>query len=379
MSGVTGAATPVAQVGDQSGKACEDPMTANLRPIGTLPDWVPSAVRLYLTHTENGCSLREIARAEGVHASTVLRQVRRFENRRDDPLVDCALGRLTQPSAVAKDPTESSAMHHSSPITPKTQAIDETTLDAEARRVLPRLAETGAVMAVAPDMERAVVMRDGAQGAVRLAVLDRPVAEAFALRDWITCVQPGRVSRYEITGAGRTALRRLGAGAGSVRAKGSAVSMDGEDERGTRPVSVESPVTALARRRDREGNPFLTHDLVVAAERLREDFEIAQIGPRVSQDWDRFLTGPIGGSSGSGGGGGHGAGAARDRVSAALRELGPGLADMALRCCCHLEGLETAERRLGWSARSGKIVLRIALLRLRNHYETLGDSGKMMG
>ena len=351
-------------------------MTANLSPIGKLPGWVPSAVRLYLTHTENGCSLREIARAEGVHASTVLRQVRRFENRRDDPLVDCALGRLLQPAPEAPDTTESPAMHHT-PQPPQPQLpIDQAQLDAEACRVLPRLAEPGAVMAVAPDMDRAVVMRDGAEGAVRLAVLDRPVAEAFALRDWITCTQPGRVSRYELSTSGRAALRRLVGGGASAETTST---RDPDDVRRTRPVTVESPVTALARRRDRDGNPFLMPDLVVAAERLREDFEIAQMGPRMTQDWDRFLTGPVQGGRPAQGGGGGGTSAARDRVSAALRELGPGLADMALRCCCHLEGLETAERRLGWSARSGKIVLRIALLRLQRHYEDQGDTGKMIG
>ena len=36
---------------------------------------------------------------------------------------------------------------------------------------------------------------------------------------------------------------------------------------------------------------------------------------------------------------------ARARVAAALRDLGPGLGDMVLRCCCFLEGLEAAERR----------------------------------
>lgn len=328
-------------------------MTANLVPPGRLPDWVPSAVRLYLTHTEDGRSLRDIAREEGVHASTVMRQVRRFETRRDDPLIDTALGRLRQNQAA------------------------EGSLDAEARRILPRLAEAGALLVVAPDMERAVVLRDGPGGATRLAVLDRAVAEGFALQEWIDCVQPGRVLRYQITPAGRAALRRFQAG--EAPAQPSERRFDDDEARGTRPVTVESPVTALARRRDKEGNPFLTPDLVAAAERLREDFEAAQTGPRVTQDWERLLTGPLRSSGPGRGPDLRGASGAKARVVAALEELGPGLADMALRCCCFMEGLETAERRLGWSARSGKIVLRIALLRLLRHYEAQGDAGKLIG
>ncbi len=66
----------------------------------------------------------------------------------------------------------------------------------------------------------------------------------------------------------------------------------------------------------------------------------------------------------------------RAPVAAALRELGPGLGDVALKCCCYLEGLEVTEKTLGWSARSGKIVLRIALQRLKRHYEqTFGPGG----
>jgi hypothetical protein len=55
-------------------------------------------------------------------------------------------------------------------------------------------------------------------------------------------------------------------------------------------------------------------------------------------------------------------------VQRALIDLGPGLADVAFRTCCLQEGLEQVERRMGWSARSGKVVLRIALERLQQHY-----------
>jgi hypothetical protein len=53
---------------------------------------------------------------------------------------------------------------------------------------------------------------------------------------------------------------------------------------------------------------------------------------------------------------------------------------MVLRCGCYLEGLEVTEKRMGWSARSGKIVLRIALQRLKRHYEErYGKSGPLIG
>ena len=39
------------------------------------------------------------------------------------------------------------------------------------------------------------------------------------------------------------------------------------------------------------------------------------------------------------------------------------------------EGLETSEKHLGWSARSGKVVLRIALQRLHRYYDDLNARG----
>ena len=65
--------------------------------------------------------------------------------------------------------------------------------------------------------------------------------------------------------------------------------------------------------------------------------------------------------------------------SSTLRAMGPGLADILVGCCCFEEGLEDFESRQGWSARSGKIVLRIALQRLAHYYDTSPEDEAMIG
>lgn len=362
-------------------------------PAPTVPAWVPEAALRYLAHTESGLPIRELARQAGCHASTVLRQIRKLESRREDRLVDealCCLSRqhfqrVGRTSQISE--TEPEAMTSPSKVS---LPVDADQFDKEAARILRRLTESGAVLAVAQDMEKAVVVRDNASGTTtRTAVVDREVAQAMALKDWIHCKNPGRVSRYSITAEGRASLAALLARAESSAQKGFAEAqasflpargeaVSGATRGRSRYSAPESPLTLLARRRDKAGQPFLSDDLVAAGERLREDFELAQLAPSVTQNWDRFLTGRDQGYVS--GGLSFGAPAnARDRVAAALRDLGPGLGDVALRCCCYLEGLESAEKRMGWSARSGKIVLRIALQRLKRHYEGLGRSAQMIG
>ncbi|WP_127112199.1 DUF6456 domain-containing protein [Shimia sediminis] len=354
-------------------------------------DWVPEAAKRYLLHTEQGLSIRKIARQQHCHPSTVLRQVRKFEGLRDDPLMDEALSRL---SPLFLRPTHQKQNKESaSMVVEKTemdQLPDAETLKREALRILRRLCETGAVLAVAQDMERAVVVREAEGATARTGVVDRAVAQAMVLKDWISCDNPGRISRYRITAAGRSELNKLLAETEN-QAQGFAEAQAGFDACESGPVvtstgramrfsMADSPLTALARRRDRDGSPFLNEFLVAAGERLREDFELAQMGPRDSRNWKKFLSGEdrLGyvtdlGVSGP-------SAMARERVAQAVRELGEGLADVALRCCCFLEGLESAEKRLGWSARSGKIVLRIALIRLSEYYRSqAGGAGRMIG
>lgn len=346
--------------------------------LGEYPDWVPDAARHYLAHTEKGTSIRALARAADCHASTILRQVRRFEGRRDDPLVDDALKALAirHAAQTRKAHKEHASMKQTSARQIASEETGAPNFDQEALRILRRLCEGGAVLAVAREMEMAVVVRDGQDGSTtRTAVAPRDIAQALALRGWISCTDPSaRIIRYHITPIGRTALKQLRAETENKALDRNSTAFGSTFDEDTQKRSYglgETPLAALARRRDRDGRPFLTRELVAVGERLREDFELANLEQDSAIDWTEpsafgqhvlnSLTDP------------------KARVLAALSDLGPGLGDVVLRCCCFLEGLETAEKNMGWAARSGKIVLRIALQRLKRHYEDQGKFGPKIG
>lgn len=347
--------------------------------------WLPEAAIHYVVHTELGRSIRAIARETGYQPSTVMRRVRRFENRREDPLVDGAFNRLSglpfEQSNQDDSPEETQNM--TATIQAQFSPENRQDLTREAQRVLRRLAESGAVLAFAQDMEKAVVVRDLPGGdTTRTAVVDREVAEVMALNEWIRITGKGRISKYMITGVGRAALKRMLSEAGegakpcvsadpfTAQHRNMALAAKDRPARRRRPSYnlSESPLSALARRKDKSGKPFLTDDLVAAGERLREDFEMSQMAMQDVQNWASLLAAP----EMAAGTGNVTAEAARRRMLEALDELGPGLGDVALRCCCFLEGIETTEKSMGWSARSGKVVLRIALQRLKRHYQAQG-------
>lgn len=102
-----------------------------------------------------------------------------------------------------------------------------------------------------------------------------------------------------------------------------------------------------------------------AGERLRGDYERAALGAQVTMQWDRVR---VDGGGGDGGEPGLAHVAAKRRFDAAVRHLGPGLADVAWRVICAGESLPVAERALDWPARSGRVVLTLALDRLAAHY-----------
>nr|WP_311200223.1 DUF6456 domain-containing protein [Leisingera sp. M658] len=330
-----------------------------------------------------------MARKAGCHPSTILRQVRRVETLRDDPLIDEVLtylaGRYQTSSGQSGKPSKSGT----SPGKPAGRGLTAG-FEQEAASVLTLLSRGGAVLAAAEGMEMAVVVREGAESDGQKVAVSRPLAGALALTGWISCARRSRISRYAITPSGRSALNRIIAdqenrararlegGFAEAQTPFLAPEDNGKSSYGRKPRygGSETPLEMLARLSDKDGNSFLTPGMISAGKRLREDFELAQISGHLMQEKLYFTNGSQALRSSSQEAGA----AARKRMTEALQTLGMGLSDIALRCCCHLEGLETAERNLGWPARSGKVVLRIALQHLADYYgETSAQEAELIG
>ncbi len=344
---------------------------------GAFPAWVPAHLRTYLTHVESGVGIRAIARAQGHAPSTILRQIRKAENLRDDPLADAALTRLARSfhRPDTKEPTMNAC-----------KKLEDPTLPRETLHVLRALTEPKTILVLAEGVEDGVVVHNaGNDRPVRRAVVARELAESLVLRGLIEGQTTGRLARYHITTAGRHEAARLMAQAESQRAtaeagEGSVVDARAAfgvpQARGTRkrmrPVGADAPLHVLARRKRANGEAYLEPELVAAALRFRESYEIARMGGSLGTDWEGLVSGRIDGGPAIPGGGSTRRLQAQESLSAAIKALGPDLAETVILGVCHENGMEDIESRLDFPARSCKIVLRIALRSLARHYSAEG-------
>lgn len=141
----------------------------------------------------------------------------------------------------------------------------------------------------------------------------------------------------------------------------------------------ESPLKKLVSLKTKNGTPYLSDHEFQAGERLRRDFEIAQLQPKISANYSA--------TAGSSGKGGHFqvseisdfALDARNRIDAAVSTLGPELSGVALDVCCFLKGLELVERERSWPPRSAKLMLKTCLSVLARHYGISGFENRNSG
>ncbi|MCB2089556.1 MAG: DUF6456 domain-containing protein [Sphingomonadaceae bacterium] len=122
---------------------------------------------------------------------------------------------------------------------------------------------------------------------------------------------------------------------------------------------AESPLSWLHAR------GHLPDRLFDAGERLRADYERAQLGPNVTMRWEPVR---IKGSGDAGLTPTERQIAAKARFDGAMAAAGSGLSDILWRVACAGEGLPDAEKALDWPARSGKLVLKLALERVADFY-----------
>jgi hypothetical protein len=257
-----------------------------------------------------------------------------------------------------------------------TPRLAEGEIVREAMRILRKLAQAGAKLVRSGED---YVLNHPSRGKERKSfAVPASLVLAFVRRDWLAAAKDAP-DAYILTDAGEGWIRRaLSDDDGFAAQHRIYAKREIPAGNGIMVVTVnegESPLGWLHRRKGQDGRPLIDERQFKAGERLRADFEKSLLSPRMAVD----LTAPVVA-------GRRGANkdsplpeiviAAKQRLSRALAAVGPGLSDLLLAVCCHLIGLEEAERQNGWPQRSAKIVLSIALDRLADHYgEAASASG----
>ena len=130
--------------------------------------------------------------------------------------------------------------------------------------------------------------------------------------------------------------------------------------------ATETPLAWLRSHAARSGFAITAPEFD-AGERLRVDFDCAQMTQKTGMDWARPVFVDVSGTRGY-----EDVSAAaldaRKRLDAALDYAGPGLSNMLLAVCCELKGLEESEAMFELPRRSGKLMLKLGLSRLSIFY-----------
>lgn len=242
--------------------------------------------------------------------------------------------------------------------------IPERELQREARRILRKLMSEDSAL-VRTENGRYLVHRAGKPDSVRHGTCTQPFVAAFRTRDWIRPLGTNPES-YGLSEAGAAWLKRSEADGDPFAAQHQLrryrTVLDAQGIEGLKLVNeAESPLARLFARRMLDAAQF------AAGERLRRDYTIAQLAPRLAADLtapavagrrraaqDKLLADTVL--------------AAKQRFNQAMTAVGPGLNDVLFDVCCVLIGLEDSERQFGWPAHSARVVLAMALDRLALHY-----------
>jgi hypothetical protein len=167
--------------------------------------------------------------------------------------------------------------------------LGEGEIAREARRVLRKLMARDVVLAPLPQGPGYALTIPGRNGRKQVMRTEDEFVEAFRRRDWIAPL-PDNAQSYAITDAGSGWIRRALAEEdpfGAQHRIESQRSIAGPDG-GLLTLTVndgESPLGWLFRRSGPDGRGLITQWQFQAGERLRADFTLAQLSPRLGVDF----------------------------------------------------------------------------------------------
>lgn len=231
------------------------------------------------------------------------------------------------------------------------------------RRLLQRLAEPGCHAERRSD--QIVLVRKAGKLAVSAGVPTGVLAHLLEAGAVSCAVRSGR-SEFRITPEGHACVRRLEAESETPFADQHRTLAQVRTEDGTTlKVNLrEDPLEIFRRSKARF---FLIGEAELAAgDRFRRDLTLAQTLPQVTANWARLVV--DGASYHDGLSVSDRIVAARGRVDAAMKAVGPDFSGILIDVCGFSKGLEAVEREHNLPQRAGKVALGYGLRALARHY-----------
>lgn len=237
-------------------------------------------------------------------------------------------------------------------------------LSAQDARVLEHL--SGPDHVGRTDLVEGMVSLIGKRGGISLVMAQVAIGQMDSLVQSGHLVRQGQGDRLIYTLARRAVLSAIEPQAAATTDLGTKRVVSGKS-RIKRRTGQDHPLLWLASRKDKAGQALISAVALAAGERLQRDFLQAGMSPKMTADWSGL---PM---SGTGRKSGHllqteSQIAARQRLRRALAACGHDYANLLLDLCCFHKPLEMVEKQRGWPARSGKVVLGMALAALMRHY-----------
>lgn len=131
-----------------------------------------------------------------------------------------------------------------------------------------------------------------------------------------------------------------------------------------------APILKLYNRQRHMQHKYLNDIHVQAGQRLFENFVSSNLQPNVTMNWEKLSSAPQPHYTGAKDAGfGERLYIARKQLYEALKHVGEDFAVILVEVCLFGNGLEASEKSLGWPARSGKLLLTMALDKLAEYFK----------